>query len=79
MGAISNLACIRAHQQLILEAGAAPLLLHLMQPGVGAGCQEAAARGFGNLVRLPLPCALRHAPRGARAKPGAHPCCLPTR
>ena len=52
MGAISNLACIRSHQPAILEAGAAPLLLRLMQPGMSAGCQEAAARGFGNLVRF---------------------------
>lgn len=32
------------------QAGAAPLLLQLMQPGASAGCQEAAARGLGNLV-----------------------------
>ncbi|PSC69879.1 U-box domain-containing 4 [Micractinium conductrix] len=50
VGAISNLACIRAHQPAILGAGAAPLLLALMQPGASSGCQEAAARGFGNLV-----------------------------
>jgi hypothetical protein len=36
-----------------LQAGAAPLLLQLMQPGASSGCQEAAARGFGNLVSLP--------------------------
>ena len=52
VGAISNLACISAHQPAILGAGAAPLLLALMQPGASSGCQEAAARGFGNLVRL---------------------------
>lgn len=34
-----------------LQTGAAPLLLRLMQPGMSTGCQEAAARGFGNLVR----------------------------
>ena len=51
MGAVANLACIRSHQAVIVEAGAAPLLLALMAPSAPAGCQEAAARGFGNLVR----------------------------
>ncbi len=49
-GAISNLACVAGSTQAaIVRAGAVPVLLRLMGAGVGAGCQETAARAFGNL------------------------------
>ena len=37
-------------QAEILESGALPAILALMDAGQTPGCQEAAARAFGNLV-----------------------------